>query len=781
MSGRFLAADFKGLVTAPGLLARDQASLTQANNVVIAAPGVLEKRPGLQRLAAVSGGPIYRLYSPPPESLSGDKLYMHIGDSSAASGIRYGDGTAATVALTTVDATTVPHVGLDKRSQWASTRGAEWVAGCSYGVRRIEADKTKAIRYAGVARGLTLNVANTTLTGATGFLPTAQSVSYRVTWHRVHGGITVGGAPTGRFTIRNATGGNRDVSCRIPLPREYGTAATALDTSYFWRLWRTRTSIGGLETSDEFYLVAEAYLTAANIAAGYVTQADATTDTALVTLGAPLLHTNSNSIPPGEENVQQGSVNEDAPPPNAVLVASWGNCVWYGDVTSQHILEITLLTNLASTNTITIDGIVFDARAAPGALPQFQLGATIEATCQSLVNAINDTASAHTVAAYYVSTGHALPGRIRIESRRYAEFTAQSATAVCWPSIATARASTQEVAPYRVYFSKPGRPDNVAPINFLDLPSQCTIYALVPFRSAMFVFTDAGIYRVSGAFPYFQVAPFDLGYNIVGRDSTAVCDDMVYAWCWEGILELDDSGARVISTPIEPTVAVIAAGASRTKLRQGCFTLAYRSRHAILFFYPDEDFDAATYMGAWKWLRFDTRSRAWTTGDYGAKTSLKSCGTVRYSDDRLVVASWNSTAADAYMFAEAAGTADADFSDTTNAGARVAITSTVTGQYLVLEPERHQHWQDAVVHWHNPETNANLDTPSAATLTFASEVSSGAVVAAPSGPLTRVLVPMAARRCNRLRVSLSHAVAGEYMGINGLALRFAGSAIGRRG
>ncbi|MEG7677105.1 hypothetical protein U2060_15300, partial [Listeria monocytogenes] len=66
-------------------------------------------------------------------------------------------------------------------------------------------------------------------------------------------------------------------------------------------------------------------------------------------------------------------------------------------------------------------------------------------------------------------------------------------------------------------FSKPLRADAVPPINVLSVGNaDSRILRVMPFRDRMLVFTDAGIYQVTGrTFADFSVFPFDLGYRLM--------------------------------------------------------------------------------------------------------------------------------------------------------------------------------------------------------------------------------------------------------------------------
>ena len=95
-STKTLLADFKGLVTAPGLLMRAEASCTLARNALFDAPGLLRKRPGFSRLQYGMGGPIYQLHSSP---ILDTRFFAHYGSTTNPGTVRLGDGTTGASTL----------------------------------------------------------------------------------------------------------------------------------------------------------------------------------------------------------------------------------------------------------------------------------------------------------------------------------------------------------------------------------------------------------------------------------------------------------------------------------------------------------------------------------------------------------------------------------------------------------------------------------------------------------------------------------------------------------
>lgn len=784
-----LLADFKGLVTAPGLLMRSEASCTVAQNVLFDAPGLVRKRPGFSRLTYGFGGPVYQIHSSPG---LGARFLAHYGNTTNPGTIRLGDGTTgASTIVSTVDGSNVTRPAALR--QRMALLGLSHYLTSDEGVRRIEASLS-TVRYAGMPRGIQPSTANmniavfTVLQAANPWLPSGSAVAYRVTWHRRDdAGLELGGPPTGRTTIRNINGTTGwvaatafSVRLRIPLPYEYGSASTALTTSYFFRLWRTR-DFTTSEPDDEMALVAEYTLTAGDIAAGYVQIDDVTPSSLLAS--APKLHTNPVSFPDGEANIRNGQLNADDAPPAANCVASWRECLWYADTQGKSASTCQLLsvggTGLVAGDTVSFNGGANNLTAVAGAPAGAQftivaglatLALNIEATARNIVEAWNLNYGASTeVFAYYVSVGSGSPGIIFLECKTQSGSTAAAASsrAGAWR---LGTGNTRTGGPNTLVYSKAGRADACALVNTLTVGgTQNTITQIVPYRDFLIVFTTQGIYSVTGSsWADFGVAPFDLTFRLLGRDLVCVCDDKLYAWCLEGIVEIDEGGCRVVSLPIEPTITAL-LGATPSTYSDFSFAVAYRLQHRVTFFV------AASVGNSTGGYVFDTRTRAWSTIAFqksasgGSNDFQKSCGVVRFSDDRLVLANYNFSGGDAYVFVERRALDDTDYQDTDAGNVTDPVSMSLTFQYQVPLSDGAVHWQQTVIHLDGGEFSWRA-VPSSFGLRHTTEWNQSIVVVTPStgARLTRVEPAASVRRGNRMSVVLSHNVATAF-GIVGLS------------
>lgn len=120
---------------------------------------------------------------------------------------------------------------------------------------------------AGVPPGLEGSGATT---GASGWLANGTSTGYRLVWGKRDGdGALLLGAPSGRITVSNSSGGTRDVALTTPIPD--GIVAG----THFLQVYRTVNEAASVDDLPEDYAqVAEVFPTSADLTAGTVTITD---------------------------------------------------------------------------------------------------------------------------------------------------------------------------------------------------------------------------------------------------------------------------------------------------------------------------------------------------------------------------------------------------------------------------------------------------------------------------------------------------------------------------
>lgn len=776
--GNLLAA-FKGLVTAPGYLVRDEASCVIAENVSHAFPGRIRPRGGFGRFANGTTGRPMKLLS---STALGSALLVNTASTAApgeADALEIGTGSGAFAALPTIDGSTVENIR-EERAAMALCRRDHYITSTN-GVRRLDAGMG-TLRFAGMPRGPGVDVydmdaAVYAVLAAGTMLPDGWARAYRVTWHRYEPDKTLlGGAPTGRVVIRNVAGTSgyaaattANVTLRIPLPVEFGTLSTALTATYFWRLWASKTwdTATGFG-DDECYLVDEQYIDATDIANGYAVVTDATPDAYLQ--GSQPLHTNAIVYPVSDEGIRQGVVNADDPPPVATDVAYHANVLWYSKCRLRTRQNLTLKAvggaGFVVGDTVTVTGpsgaVVFTGVVgAPGAATEFmvELGLAtteenIEATARNLVACIQRNSADWGGSAYHVSLNTSEPGLFFIEVHRGVDLTLSFATSR--PAAFFIDEVDARSRPNRLFFSKPERGDAVPPINFLDVgPETTEVLRISPFRDRLIVWTNRGLYQVTGnTFADFAVSGFDDTTKLVARETVAAVDDRLYALCSSGVVEVSDGGVSVVSLPIDDFF--------QSKMTDSVELLRFRLLAFAVGDQPNHEYrlwlDTQTGgPGCETWLTFDTRTRAWSSGFFnysigGARYEARNCGVVL--PDGIVVLGGEDplqvSVVGRYFFSRPT------YSDVMYDGTEVGLAARLRFTYQAPNGEGLMHWQQTIVKYEQLPT-------APATVTFYPDEntptgSSVAISNAVSRLEERVEVPWGARRTTRMGVEYVPAV-----------------------
>lgn len=805
-----LSYDFKGLATAPGQLARPPGSLSSAINCNAPAPGLLEKRNGFARQSNGFGGPAWAFVS---TKQLGSNLLMNFGSSTEATGLRYGDGSAATTLLTTPDGANVTNQPATRMKVAVSLKNHYITQ--DNGPLRLESDY--GLDYAGMplSPGFDMARVTTVLPAAGGFLDDQHAVAYRAVFGtRDADGVEMLGAPSGRLIVSNTnqwsgyTGAASDVVLRVIFPQHVNTTGanfagqTKITTSYFVQLYRSKaTDVAVGLPNDELQLVCQYDLSASDISNGRTV----ITDICPVSAMGAFLYTNTIS---GGDNASgalvattrvEGTLAANDPPPLAKDVAQFADCLVYIDIQTRQRLVFSLLgvggsgvsQGLSVGDIVTVDGIAYTAVAgAPASALEFTVylagsaSDNIRQTATNLVEAINanryqGAATNQTIDAQYIgnNTSPGTVGRILLQRKNVAA-SSFTVTVSAHPAGYVPRADnglTSSCDTWRngVAISKPLQADAVPPANFLRIGTPNTvIQRVVALSNAVYFFTDEGVWWMRGSGPSdFVIEPFDQTFRLLCRDACVAQGDEIYAWGAEGIAVISSGGTRYIDLPIRDLVQYQVV--QNSSIGAGAFAVAYRNQRRVLFFFSPSSVKPYDAVGAFVW---NMATEQWTTYSLTQDSTSMNCGAVRYSDETLFLGNWNGSSTDAYVFKELINTGN-DYHDTNRAGTDVAISMTVVWNPVAPDPAELFQWRELQVTQSPPNTSANAEknTAAAFSASFASELEVSASTVAITGNTTfntRVLVGQSVATCSRPTITVTHSTIDDYFSVGGLALRY---------
>lgn len=804
MSSQKLSLDFKGLVSAPGQLAAPTGSLTVATNVNFPAPGLVEKRRGVQTRANKFGGGGWKFIS---TKQLGSNLLYNTGNGTVASTLQYGDGTAVYTSLATPDSTNFSNTATERMRAAVSLKNHFLTFTRAPG--RLESDYS--FSWAGMPRspGIYYGEGTSVLRPLAGrWLADGSAVAYRTVFGTVDAdGVERVSAPSGRFVMANiattsgySAGLTAWTELRCLIPRKTDTTATAVTTSWFLRVYRSFQAVVATgEPNDELQLCYQANLTAGQITAGYVTVTDSCPESAL----GGYLYTNTVSGGDVGTSIVRATttglgllVGNDRPP-LAKEVATFADCVWWSNFTTLQRLQISLLAvgaapALAVGDVLTIAGINFTGVAGvPASTLQFKVelglastALNIRQTAHNIVEAVNAEATQTLVTASYVGSD-ASPGTIgamlfearRSDAAAFSIGTSGSVTPFL-PQMGTST-SSKDTWSNGIAISKPFQGDAVPPCNYVRVGrNDSNILATIPLGDALFIFTDDGIFWARGTSPAnFQLDAFDSTFRLLSREAAVSCGDAIYAWGAEGIARITNGGVEYVDLAVRNYVQGATSifkgptnGIPLSTFTARVFAVAYRVQRRVLFYFPLSA-SGGSY-GCSAALSYDIPTNSWSTYEYGsAVTNGKSCGAVRFSDELLHLGEW-SGGSDTYLYVERSAWAAADYADVDSTGAARAITSTLTWRSSTPNPAGLCHWQETQLYWSNEELpQVTKPLPSAATLSLTTEAGTtqSASITSITTQQTRVMCAPEVGLATRQVVTLTH-TATEYFGLSGFAL-----------
>lgn len=439
----------------------------------------------------------------------------------------------------------------------------------------------------------------------------------------------------------NATS-SLDQDCSIDRATNFQVSLpSGVTTSHVVEVFRSEATLDSSdEPSDELFKCYERRLTATDVSNLGFSIFDLCPESLL---GDPL-YTN-----PSEEGLAQANER----PPIGLDLGYFADRMWLANTVSRHRFELTLLgtsspDGLQNNWTITVADVSLTAKTSPTLTTHFQLYSSlptpalnVEATARALVDAVN--ANSTLVWAFYISGPDDSPGRMAFEERAiggsaFHVYGATSAPAVaaCWvPALPIASGSTgvsdNNTQTNGVAYSKLGMPEAWPLLNTLSVgPAGTNIYRRVGIRETQFVFTDAGIYTITGSDEPFRVQKLAEAV-IIAADTVVLLGEAVWALTDQGVVRITETGVSVVSRPIESALTAL-FGVSSTgvlsNLQRRAFAIGHESARQLILYLPSTR-DIAYCDQAYV---YNIATQAWTRWTRGA-----TCGITDPFNDRVVL------------------------------------------------------------------------------------------------------------------------------------------------
>lgn len=208
----------------------------------------------------------------------------------------------------------------------------------------------------------------------------------------------------------------------------------------------------------------------------------------------------------------------------------------------------------------------------------------IDGTARSLVKATNRF-SAGNVYAQYISGISDIPGKMLFSAKNLSASSFTATISVLadgegfFPSLPTSGTTVSSVADTiinQLMISKFNEPEGVPLINTALVGSgNKAILRVATLRDSLIVIKEDGVFRLTGDDPQnYSVIPIDVTVFCKAKNSVAVLNNSVFCLSNQGVVQITDNSAQIVSRDIEPLLSAII---NKTMLSDTTSAFSYES------------------------------------------------------------------------------------------------------------------------------------------------------------------------------------------------------------
>lgn len=498
-------------------------------------------------------------------------------------------------------------------------------------------------------------------TGASGFMNNNVNVAYRVVWgYKDSNSNLILGAPSQRIVVSNTTGHTANVSLTFQIP-------SGIDTNWFYQVYRSDQTLDLVtDPTDEMYQVYENVPTSGELSADSVTITDNVPDD----LRQAALYTSAS---------REGIENANYQPPFALDMDLYRDQIMYANTRTLHSFDLSM-TSVGATAGVQVGDTITFTDAAGGAFTltasaseNTTTGAFLVVTSGTPAQNINDTAlslirvlNAYPgntfLNGYYQSSFSELPGQMQFQKKTLnaQPFYLTGSRSTCWSphldTTGTTNASTNDVSPNRVYFSKIQQPESVPLGNYLNIGSASyPIRRIIALRDGVIILKDDGVFRISGtSAANFNVAAIDQTVKIVAPLTAVALANQVYFLSNQGVVSAADNGINIISRPIDRTLLALTSPTIYPQTPDISFAISYDSDHEYILYIQTSPTDPQPTQA----FVFNTITSCWYRW-----TQPFVCGMLSPTQNLMVMGSYNNPVFGGYVYKERKTYTDLDYCD----------------------------------------------------------------------------------------------------------------------
>lgn len=360
-------------------------------------------------------------------------------------------------------------------------------------------------------------------------------------------------------------------------------------------------------------------------------------------------------------------------PPACTDMALFRGCMFFSNTTDVQRLNTALLTPELTDVTLKLHANSEDWYPAYSASSSGSVAAKIASDALSMVHGINATnpggatGTGSGVNAAYASGPDDPPGRINIFAiYPGAAFTFNSIDSDTYDNVdgyfSVTGTSSATTMLNGLFYSQQNEYDSVPLLNYIRVGAdQEPILRIVPLRDSLIILKRDGVFRLTGDGPFnFRVDPLDLTVTCIAAESAVALSNNVFCLARQGVVRISDTGATIISRPIEDQISKISTLST-------VWATGYESDHKYIMGVPTYT-DTLGYSRTGMTFVYDTFTEAWTTWGIVASSGM----VARFSDALYLTSG-------AKVIAERK---NRNASDYTDAPVSATILSTSAGTYL---------------------------------------------------------------------------------------------------
>lgn len=264
----------------------------------------------------------------------------------------------------------------------------------------------------------------------------------------------------------------------------------------------------------------------------------------------------------------------------------------------------------------------------------------IDGTARSLIKALNrDPLSG--VYAQYISGISDIPGKMFISAKDLnspsfaVTINDANSSDAFFPSVPTSGTTVSSDAPSivnQLSISKYDQPEAVPTTNTILVGSgNKSILRVATLRDSLIIIKEDGVYRLTGDNPTnYSVIPIDVTVICKARNSVVVLNNSVFCLSNQGVVQISDNSAKVVSRDIEPVLsAILVQSSANIDIASNAFSYESDREYVLSTLLPNSSGSVSNVVYVFNYL-----TNAWSNWDttFNTGTVISVNDSIYYAD-----------------------------------------------------------------------------------------------------------------------------------------------------